>query len=518
MTLKKSLPFAALLFGLLPPLALAPFNYWPLMVVGIAGAIWLSYSARSTKQALWLGWLFGVSFFGVGVSWVYGSMQTVDTPVLLAILLTLIFCCSLALFFAFQFWFFNRFLKNLPWALSLIAPLWWLINEWLREWVLTGLPWLYAGYAALPLAMSQLAAVIGVYGLGLVFAFCASWLVLAVRRFRSGDNPIASKPLIAALLLFVITNLLGALLPATLWTKDDQVLKVAAIQSNIDQKTKWSNSQQADTLKFYAEALTHTERVDLMLWPEAAMTRLEQDIFSFITSIDSYAELQDTALLLGIVSTDGEHYFNSLKAYGRADGEYLKQHLVPFGEYVPLERYLRGLIQFFDLPMSTMQPALTTQTPILAESRNGPYFIAPVICYEAAYPNLVRKLAKDANIISVVSNDAWFGDSIGPHQHLQITQMRAIENARPMVRATQNGISAIIDANGNILSRSAQFVEATLTGEITLQQGKTPFQHYSTHSLPILAMMILVLIYFRHSTPVQRLAALSLQLVQRFKR
>ncbi|EAR07329.1 apolipoprotein N-acyltransferase [Reinekea blandensis] len=470
------LSLSAILAGIAVPLSLAPFNFWPLMFVGVGGFFYLQHIARSAKESAWFGWLFGVGYFGLGVSWIYGSMQTVDTPIWLALILTGGFCLLMALFHAFQGWFYGRFLRQLPWALLLVAPLWWVLNEWFREWFLTGMPWLYAGYAFTDLPIGQLAAIVGIYGLSLILAVSSALGLSAFLQIRSGDRRKALGQVVAVVLLLVGSVTVGILRPASSWVDSAGVLEVAAVQSNIDQRVKWSAAQQRPTLEFYGDSITRMKNVDLVLWPEAAMTRLPDKIPYFLSQIDTLGKNRDQAIITGTLTQEDGRYFNAMRGYGQASGEYRKQHLVPFGEYVPLENWLRGLIAFFDLPMSTMIPAGEPQAPIPFEVAGQPYFAAPVICYEAAYPGLVRQLARDAGLITVVSNDAWFGDSLGPHQHLQITQMRAIENGRPILRATQNGISALIDANGRIVQRTDQFVSAELIGEMTLSQNRTPFQ------------------------------------------
>ena len=483
----------ALIAGACVPLALAPFHLWPLMIIGIAGFYWLSVAATGPKQAAWYGWLYGCSFFGIGVSWIYGSMQTVDTPVWLSLLLTGGFCLLMALFHLYQNWFFYRFFKPLRAAWLVAAPLWWVVNEWLREWVLTGMPWLYAGYAFSDLPVAQLAAVVGIYGLSLVMAIVSALLFEALRNLAG--KPLRAAVLVSSSVLILISaNLVGWLTPASSWTESLRTLSVAAVQSNVDQRSKWTIEQQRPTLEFYAASFQKMMDVELVLWPEAAMTQLPEQIPYFLSQIDDIAKQRDQALITGIVTEENGHYFNTMLGFGTASGSYRKQHLVPFGEYVPLQKYLRGLIDFFNLPSSIMHPAIKPQLPLSFVVDNEHYFTAGIICYEAAYPNLVKRLAKESNVLAVVSNDAWFGDSIGPHQHLQITQMRAIENGRAMIRATQNGISALVDANGNILQQSAQFVPAELFGELTLRTGLTPFQQLPAHVLIYLCLCILALL------------------------
>jgi apolipoprotein N-acyltransferase len=168
---------------------------------------------------------------------------------------------------------------------------------------------------------------------------------------------------------------------------------------------------------------------------------------------------------------------------------------VPFGEYVPLEDQLRGLIDFFDLPMSAFSAGPQAQQPLRAAG----YRIAPFICYEIVYGGLVAKSARDADLLVTISNDSWFGDSIGPWQHLQIAQMRGRENGRFVLRATNNGISAIIDHQGHIVKRTEQFVATTLTGEAEVMLGNTPFSSFG--NTPIIAgcfisLLLMALMYF----------------------
>lgn len=468
--------FAALFFGLCIPLAMAPFFFWPLVFVGIGGFFWLSLSVTTTKQALWYGWLYGAGFFGLGVSWVYGSMQTVGMAVPVALFLTGGFCLLLALLHAFQLWFFVRFLRGYRLTLLLHAPLWWLLCEWLREWLFTGMPWLFTGYALLPTPSAQVAAIVGIYGVSLFAAVVSALLLKALLHFVSGKNTKGSQFLAGGIALFSVVSILGTMKPADQWTTVDQTLVAAAVQSNISQRQKWQTAQQRPTLEFFGDSLANMSEADFILWPEAAMTQLPHQIPSFLSQVQDIGARRDQSIITGTLIYEDGRFYNSMRGYGQASGDYKKQHLVPFGEYIPFEAQLKGLLDLFNLPNSSMYPAPSPQNPISFMFRETPYFAAPIICYEAAYPHLVKTLARESDLITVVSNDAWFGDSLGPHQHLQITQMRAIENGRDIVRATQNGISALINARGDIEQKSAQFVEAEVIGEVTLRSGSTPFQ------------------------------------------
>jgi len=216
----------------------------------------------------------------------------------------------------------------------------------------------------------------------------------------------------------------------------------------------------------------------------------------YIDPIATRAELVDTTLITGIPNrppgTDGT--YNSIVALGAGEGTYLKQRLVPFGEYVPLEDILRGLITFFDLPMSYMTSGPANQGPL----RAGAFRLSPSICYEVVYPDLVARGAREADLLITISNDSWFGESIGPLQHLQMARMRALENGRYLIRGTNNGVSALVDHRGQVIASTEQFVETSLTGEVEAMLGNTPFGSFG--SMPVivgsgLALFLMWLMY-----------------------
>ena len=184
---------------------------------------------------------------------------------------------------------------------------------------------------------------------------------------------------------------------------------------------------------------------------------------------------------------------NSVVAIGNAQGIYHKQKLVPFGEYVPLQDLLRGLIAFFDLPMSDFRKGSQNQELL---SVNG-FNVSPFICYEVVYPDFVAKRSRDANYLLTISNDAWFGASIGPLQHLQLARIRAAENGRYMVRTTNNGVTAIIDDRGRISSRIPQFTRATLEGSVEIFEGQTPFTTLGSAPVQIVCAVTVLIALIR---------------------
>ncbi|MCL1477514.1 MAG: apolipoprotein N-acyltransferase [Marinobacter sp.] len=188
---------------------------------------------------------------------------------------------------------------------------------------------------------------------------------------------------------------------------------------------------------------------------------------------------------------EGFTYHNSITAIGAGEGIYHKQKLVPFGEYVPLEKYLRGLIGFFDLPMSNFTPGPKNQSALTANGLR----IMPFICYEVAYPDFLARNAVNTDLLLTISNDGWFGDSIGPLQHLQLARMRALETGRYMLRGTNNGVTAIIDNKGQITERIPQFERAVMAGEVYRASGSTPYM--ITSSWPVLTFALILIVFVR---------------------
>lgn len=489
--LARWLPLLAPVAGGLVTLSLAPFNFWP---AGIAScALYCALLCTcSPRQALWRGWLYGLGLFGSGVSWVYVSIHVYgNAGPPLAAFLTALFCAGLALFHALFAWCYVRWVRPLPGGMLLGFPLLWVLFEWLRGWLLTGFPWLYLGYAHLDTWIAGWAPVVGVYGLSFICAISGSCLFLAWRS-RQGAALVTYAVILATLWAG------GAVLRPIQWVAraSESPLSVALFQPNIPLEQKWDRAWLPHILETYEDNAVELYRNDIVLWPESAVPRYYQDMEHWFEPLARRAADNETALITGVPyrgegegeSEGGSTYYNSIVALGQASGVYHKQRLVPFGEYVPLEQWLRGLIDFFDLPMSHFSPGPAGQGSL----RAGAYRVAPFICYEVVYPGLVASAARDADLLVTISNDSWFGDSIGPLQHLEMARMRALENGRYMLRGTNNGVSAIIDQRGRILARSEQFVKTTLTGRAEVMLGHTPFGSFGV--APVIAGCFLALL------------------------
>ena len=265
-------------------------------------------------------------------------------------------------------------------------------------------------------------------------------------------------------------------------------MTTALYQPNISLEKKWDRRHFRTIQQQYIDnSIPHFENVDLVLWPESALPAYRDRIHDYLDQIASLAQKTETTLITGIPTRDESGRYNSIIALGLGTGEYRKQKLVPFGEYVPFEKSLRGLIQFFDLPMSNFIPGPNVP-PILSA---GTLSVASFICYEVVYPDFVWKGARTAEVLITVSNDSWFGRSMGPLQHLQMARFRALETGRPLLRGTNNGVSAIIDHKGELLVTAPQFEEVVITGEVQPKTGLTPIMWLgSTPTLAFCGLLI----------------------------
>ena len=478
--------------GALVTLSLAPFHIWPAAVAGCAVLAYL-LAGCTPAQGLRRGWLFGVGLFGSGASWVYVSIHVHgNASVPLALALTVLFCLGLALLHALQAWLYVRFVRPLPGGMLMGFAALWVLGEWLRSWLLTGFPWLFVGYAHADTWLAGWAPITGVYGLSFAVAITASCLFLAWRS-RQPATLFSYSGLLATMWVG------GLMLKPIEWVApaSEEPLRVSLYQPNIPQQQKWDRRYYLDILARFERNLRPLFGDHIILWPESAVPRLYRDARDFLDPIARRASLSDSTLITGIPTRndDGE-YFNSIIAIGQGAGQYDKQRLVPFGEYVPLQHWLRGLIGFFDLPMSDFSAGPQRQPPL----RVGNNRVAPLICYEIAYPELVARSAENAELLVTISNDTWFGASIGPRQHLQIARMRALENGRYLLRGTNNGVSAIIDHRGQVVARSEQFVEQTLRGSAQVMLGHTPFTSFgSTPVLLALAVLLALMMALYHT-------------------
>lgn len=471
--------------GCIYPLALAPFYLWPLGIAALV-ALLVSVQGASIKRGSLRFYLFSTGMFGVGISWVFVSIQEHGgASIPLAGLLVLLFVLSLSLLTLLQGFLYLRYIRILPLGVALGFPVLWLLREWVFTWFLTGLPWLFAGYGHVDTPLGGYMPLIGAMGVSFLVALQASLIVIL---FLGPGTKVRVLAVTAVLLVWA-----GGFAASRISfvTGGNELVSVSLVQGNIDQHVKWQRSMIGPILETYI-GLTETEwESDVIVWPEAALTVFRESATDLFEHLSERARARGATLILGIPDRDETGGFlNTAVALGNGEGQYIKRRLVPFGEYVPLEGLLRGTIAFLDLPMSRNRPGPEGQQPLMA----GDHRVSVSICYEVIYPDLVRRTVENPHYLLTISNDTWFGRSIGPHQHLQMAQARALENGRYMIRATNNGVTAIIDHHGEIKARLNQFEAGVLRGNIEILSGRTPYSRVGDWPLLIAAALMLAVL------------------------
>ncbi|MCO1333869.1 apolipoprotein N-acyltransferase [Microbulbifer sp. OS29] len=484
-------------------LSFAPFDYWVCSLLSLAIFAWVLISSAKDqllpgRTTLWLAFLYGVGLFATGASWVYISITNFgNSSVPLGLALTGGFVAVMALLLAAPFYFLGRFTDNrFSFALAFAAI--WFISEWFRSWIFTGFPWLFAGYAHTDTWLSGWAPVFSVYGIGLLLALTAAVLALAASGRLA---PIKQRGHLVLIVAALVPWPIGALLSQIDWTSPKGgIISVGMVQANIPQEKKWLPEFRGETINRYQEGTRSLsdQDVDVIIWPEAALPMLYGQAPNLMQALQRNAENTDIDLITGILydtrdpAQGGRQIHNSAAVFGQSPSVYHKRHLVPFGEYVPLEELIRGTIEFFDLPTSFIRSGPDEQPPLTAAGASW----APLICYEIVYPQLVADTALSAQVLLTISNDAWFGASIGPLQHMQMAQMRALETGRFLVRGTNTGITAIVDPQGHIVEKLPQFEQANMTGDIRAMIGATPFMLGGVSLVFALALPMLALALF----------------------
>lgn len=490
--MKKSLTIlvsstAAIALGIILTFAFAPYEVFPLAVLAPAGllALWLNASS-SPKYAFWLGFLFGLGLFGAGVYWVFTSIHVFgDVPVPFAVVITIGMIAFLSLYPAGVGYIITRYFPHNPSGKLIYAfPAIWVLSECFRGWLFSGFPWLFLGYSQTNSPLKGYAPILGVYSVSLAVVLSSALIVNAVRHYKHN----AFRSLYLNLLTLIIIWIVGGVTSFIPWTKPNgEPISVALVQGNIPQTIKWSPEHLQLSIDRYVE-LTQPlwGKYDIIIWPESAIPIPLQNIETLINELDAKAKSSGSTLILGIPSRapDDSGYFNAVMTLGKKNMAYSKRQLVPFGEYIPFRKYFSNTLHLLNIPMPEMVSGLYTQEPLVV----GDTRILASICYEIAFPELTRSPDKSINMLLVITNDAWFGNSSAEPQHLQMAAMRALEFHKPVLFASNDGITAIINPDGRIETAVPQRQAIVLTSKVQPMYGLTPW--LNNGPAPILFIMI----------------------------
>ena len=480
--------------------AYAPFSYWWLALF-LPSIVFQQINHACPKVAAKKVAIFSFGWFASGISWVHVSIdQFGGLPLIISLLLVLMLCLYLTLFPTLATYLAARFSKGRQLNIWLL-PSFWLFGEYLRSVVFTGFPWLSLGYSQIDSPLAIFAPVIGEVGITALILIINIILLLlfnALTNKKQGNQP---SKFILPILLLVSLVVSHIVLQSISWvTPTKQTSTIALVQGNIAQSIKWQPEQEWPTMLKYLDLTRVNYDADIIIWPESAIPAMEPAVQDYLSTVNSSALLNNSAIITGLINYNFEtkDYYNALVVLGKKNennkqgyyynhsNRYYKNHLLPIGEFVPFQEWLRPLAPLFNLPMSSFSRGNYIQPNLIANNLS----LLPLICFEIAFPHqLAANMTKDTDLLLTVSNDAWFGSSHGPHQHFEIARMRALEFGRPLLRATNNGVSGLVDHQGKIIAIAPQFEEIVLKAEVTLVAGETP---YSQWPRLILWLMIII--------------------------
>ena len=471
--------------GLLIPFGFAPFHLPGLTILGIA-LLYAQLRYQTLRQSFLTGFVFGLGFLGLGVSWVYISIHNYGhlNP-LLSALITLLFVIYLALYPGLAAVLYNKLSIRRPLIFScfLFSAIWCLV-EYLRSTFMGGFPWLLLGFGQLDTPLRYLLPIIGVYGVGFLATLAATFLVTATQTFEFKRY--------MWLAAFIGVLLVPSILKNQQWTSiSEKPLSVGVIQANLSMRDKWDESLFWQLLMKYKQGIDQLMgKKKLIVMPESAIPVPESYVSDFIDTINKEATKVGSSILLGIpqpTNLEETYYYNTLIALGTAQGKYVKQHLVPFGEFIP--QPFEQLIHWLGIPSANLKPGKGNQPLIQVHD----HLIATLICYELAYPQLLRKQLPDAEWIVSISDDGWFGHSLAMYQQLQMAQVLSMQTGRFQVVSNNDGLSSIINTQGNITASLPALSSGILEADIYPATGATPWIYLG--DMPALLISLLMVLF-----------------------
>lgn len=493
--------FTATVIGGLLVLSFEPFDLWYLSPFFLAG-LWRLLVLESPKNTFVISFFFGLSLWVLGAGWVENSIVNYGgASKLAAYTFVFLIASFLSLFQATSFFFMSLFRLNDHHRLILAFPVFYVFGEYLREFLFTGLPWLYVGYSSLNnFFLNGYIPVIGVFGMSFLICLFASLLgsMIFFQKLRKSH-------LFLSLVFMSMFALNATWLSTKSWTEKTSSFQAIIVQPNIDVLEKWSRDGQVKSRNYFSKVFfdelignENSQEKIIFFWPEVSLPGLFSRFEIFLKGLSGTLKLANAGAVVGMLDEKkDEGYVNSLKGIGILQGNYEKKRLVPFGEYLPMGDLSGYLFNLFQL-----------DRPNIVKGDNNSFIsgdglkIGSSICYEIAYQDDVAFQAKNSDVIFSASNDNWFGTTIGPHQHLQIARYRAAENQKPLLRSTSTGISAAINFRGEVIEQIPTFVNFNNKNEsydgqilkvkINARSGSTPYNENGKYPFLYLILFIFI--------------------------
>jgi apolipoprotein N-acyltransferase len=483
---KKIEPLFAFSLGAFAVLGFAPFYFFPATIIALIGIVYLWAKAPSAKAGLALGFLFGLGLYTVGIYWIYISLHNFGgMPWWFAGFCTFCLCAFMALFPALV----GYFSKRIGY-LSISTAVLWGLSDWVRSWIFTGFPWLTIGYSQTPHSpLAGYMPIIGVYGVSTITVGIAACFGIWLAN-KQQINLSWRRNVITSITILVAA---GAILKVLPWSSPvGKPFSASLIQGNIPQDIKWSPDAAHTTIAQYVAMATNSQ-ADLIVLPETALPVIASQLDPAIKDeLSTHAQQYNSNIIVGMVdyNRNTQDYFNSAFSLGSAPIQtYSKNHLVPFGEFIPLKKIFGWIYRdWLNMPLSDLSRGGHQQQPMQLNNQK----VAVNICYEDVFGEEIISQLPEATILVNISNDAWYGQSYAADQHMQFSQARALETGRMVLRATNTGATAMIDQHGYVLAHAPHDITTTLNISAQGYKGTTPYVLWGNWPFIILSFGLLI--------------------------
>ena len=483
--IKNHIYIFTFLIGALYTLSFSPFNFKPLIYFSLAAFFYFLINSNRKKSML-ISYLYALAIFTTGVSWIFNSIYFYGGEHLaISLFLTILFILVLSAFFIPIGLFVNKQSQNILYLYPIMVPSVWVFIELVRSYAFGGFPWLLVGTSQIDTLFNVAFPLFGTYFVSFLAIMLSIIIALIVkdRKFIS----LGIKYLISIIGLIITFHIYQ---PNLASHHNQKVLGISLVQPNIHLGIKYDKTK-INLIKNKYSELIDNDMHNLIILPETAIPTLYENDKNFYKHI---FKNKNTHLITGIFryNKSNNEIYNSMLSLSDKEYFYDKRHLVPFGEYTPLKFIFGYIGEILNLPMSNLTEGKKTQKPFIFDET----MIHQLICYEAAFPSLLN-ITYDFSFIINISNDAWFGNSLAPYQHLQIAQSRALESKKYLVRVANTGISAIIDQNGKIVNKIKLNTEGVINTRILALKGITPYMRFGDY--PVLMLIFSIMLFYWNS-------------------